>query len=76
MVISLAHDIMAYFNDRGSAVYTCSLDAKGAFDAIPRVVVFGKLHGALEQRVPVRRGTRQGGTKQPMDIQRILRGSH
>ena len=57
MAISLAHDIMAYFNDRGSAVYTCSLDAEGAFDAIPHV--FGKLHGALEQRVPVRRGTRQ-----------------
>ena len=41
MDISLAHDVMAYFNDRGSAVYTCSLDADGAFDAIPHVVIFG-----------------------------------
>ena len=85
MAISLAHDVMAYFNDRGSAVYTCSLDAEGAFDAIPHVVIFGKLdgimpdyawrvlyawyrqmyvtirlHGALGQRLPVKRGTRQG----------------
>ena len=37
MAISLAHGVMAYFNDRGSAVYTCSLDAEGAFDAIPHV---------------------------------------
>ena len=47
MAISLAHDVMAYFNDRGSAVYTCSLDAEGAFDAIPRVVIFGKLDGIV-----------------------------
>ena len=43
MAISLAHDVIAYFNDRGSAVYTCSIDAEGAFDAIPHVVTFGKL---------------------------------
>ena len=86
MAISLAHDVMVYFNGRGSAVYTCSLDAEGAFDAMPHVVIFGKLdgivpdyawrvmyawyrqmyvtirqHGALGQRLPVRRGTRQGG---------------
>ena len=90
MAISLAHDVMAYFNDSGSAVYTCSLDAEGAFDAIPHVVIFGKLdgivpdydwrvmyawyrqmyftirlHGALGQRLPVRRGTRQGGLSSP-----------
>ena len=90
MAISLAHDVMAYFNDCGSAVYTCSLDAEGAFDAIPHVVIFGKLdgivpdyawrvmyawyrqiyvtirlHGALGQRLPVRRGTRQGGLSSP-----------
>ena len=45
MAISLAHDVTAYFNDRGSAVYTCSLDTEGAFDAIPHVVIFGKLDG-------------------------------
>ena len=47
MAISLAHDVMAYFNDRGSAVYTCGLDADGAFDAIPHVVIFGKLDGIV-----------------------------
>ena len=47
MAISLAHDVMAYFNDRGSAGYTCSLDAEGAFDAIPHVVIFGKLDGIM-----------------------------
>ena len=75
-------------NDRGSPVYTCSLDAEGAFDAIPHVVIFGKLdgivpdyawrvmyayyrqmyvtirlHGALGQRLPVRRGTGRGLAK-------------
>ena len=90
MAISLAHDVMAYFNDHGSAVYTCSLDAEGAFDAIPHVVIFGKLdgimpdyawrvlyawyrqmyvtirlHGTLGQRLPVKRGTRQGGLSSP-----------
>ena len=47
MAISLAHDVMAYLNDRGSAVYTCSLDADGTFDAIPHVVIFGKLDGIV-----------------------------
>ena len=90
MAFSLAHDVMAYFNDRGSAVYTCSLDDEGAFDAIPHVVIFGKLdgimpdyawrvlyawyrqmyvtirlHGALGQRLPGKRGTRQGGLSSP-----------
>ena len=35
MAISLADNVMAYFDDRGSVVYTCSIDAEGAFDAIP-----------------------------------------
>ena len=47
MAISLAHDVMAYFIDRGSAVYTCGLDAEGAFDSIPHVVIFGKLDGIM-----------------------------
>ena len=47
MAFSLAHDVMAYFNDRGSAVYTCSLDAECAFDSIPHVVIFGKLDGIV-----------------------------
>ena len=47
MAISLAHDVMAYFNDRGSAVYTCSLDAEGVFDAIPHVAIFRKHEGIV-----------------------------
>ena len=47
MAMSLAHDVMTYFNDRGSLVYTCSLDAEGAFDAIPHIVIFGKHDGIM-----------------------------
>ena len=90
MAISQAHDVMTYFNGRGSSVYTCSLDAEGASDAIPHGVIIGKLdgimpdyawrvmyawyrqmyvttrlHGALGQRLPDRRGIRQGGLSSP-----------
>ena len=41
MAISLAHDVLAYFNDRGSAVCTCSIDA------IPHAGIFGKLDGIV-----------------------------
>ena len=47
VAISLEHDVIAYFNDCGSAVYTCSLDAEGPFDAILHVVIFGKLDGIV-----------------------------
>ena len=40
--ISLAHDVSQYCVGRGSAVYLCSLDAEGAFDAIPFPVLFSK----------------------------------
>ena len=35
MATSLANDVFSYFTKRGSPVYTCSLDAEGAFDAVP-----------------------------------------
>lgn len=38
--ISLAHDICCYCQSQGSSVYLCSLDAEGAFDAIPHAVLF------------------------------------
>ena len=40
--ISLAHDVSAYCLSRGSPIYICSLDAEGAFDAIPHEVLFSK----------------------------------
>ena len=101
MAISLAHDVMAYFNDRSSAVYTSSLDAEGAFDAIPHVVIFGKLgwivseyawrvlcawyrqmyvmHKATRNtrtEAACQEGNPPGVSKQPIDLQRILRRSH
>ena len=43
----LIDDVITYCNTRGSAVYTCSLDAEGAFDAIPHCILFEKAASAL-----------------------------
>ena len=43
----LIDDVMTYCSTRGSAVYTCSLDAEGAFDAIPHCILFEKAASAL-----------------------------
>ena len=40
--ISLLHDVGTYCINNGSQMYTCSLDAKGVFDAIPFPVLFAK----------------------------------
>ena len=40
--ISLAHDVSAYCDARGTPTYLCSLDAQGAFDALPHAVIFHK----------------------------------
>lgn len=42
MASSLANDVISYCTKRGSPVYTCSLDAEGAFDAVPHAVLFRK----------------------------------
>ena len=42
MATALVNDVVSYSNTRGSTVYTCSLDAEGAFDAIPHCVIFEK----------------------------------
>ena len=46
MAIALAHDVSEHLNNsRGSPVFTCSLDAQGAFDhirMIPHSVIFSK----------------------------------
>ena len=45
--ISLAHDVSSYCNARGTTTYLCSLDAEGAFDAIPHSILFMKARVAL-----------------------------
>jgi hypothetical protein len=45
MAVSLAHDVINYCVKRKSPVYACSLDAEGAFDAIPHPIVFNKCIG-------------------------------
>ena len=42
MAVSLVNDVIGYCTKRGSPVYTCSLDAEGAFDAIPHNALFYK----------------------------------
>ena len=39
---SLANDVICYCNKRGSPVFTCALDAEGAFDVIPHDILFSK----------------------------------
>ena len=43
MGISFAHDLMDYCNYNGRAVFACSLDAEGAYDGIPRSILFTKI---------------------------------
>ena len=45
--ISLAHDVSAYCDARGTPTYSCSLDAQGAFDALPHAVIFHKAANVL-----------------------------
>ena len=40
--VSGVHDVGTYFVQNGSQMYICSLDAEGAFDAIPHPVLFAK----------------------------------
>ena len=35
MALTIVNDVILYSNDSGSCVYSCSLDAEGAFDNIP-----------------------------------------
>ena len=43
MAATTVNDIFNFCNNRGSPVYSCSLDAEGAFDAIPHCIIFDKL---------------------------------
>ena len=49
MATALVNDVVSYTNTRGSTVYTCSLDAEGAFDAIPHCVIFEKASSVLPE---------------------------
>ena len=40
--VSVVHDVGTYCVQNGSQMYICSLDAEGAFDAIPHPVLFAK----------------------------------
>lgn len=42
MAAALTQDVITYCNSRGSTVYACSLDAQGAFDAVPHEILFHK----------------------------------
>ena len=42
MAICVSRDVINYFNNRGSAVYSCTLDAEQAFDGIPHFVLLQK----------------------------------
>ena len=44
---ALMNDVKLFCNSKNSAVYSCSLDAEGAFDAIPHSVLFAKASTAL-----------------------------
>ena len=39
MATFLANDVFSYCTKRGLPVYTCSLEAEGAFDAVPHSVL-------------------------------------
>ncbi len=47
MAISLTQDVITYNVKRGNPVFACSLDAEGAFDAIPFGVLFHKAADVL-----------------------------
>ena len=47
MATTLLRDVISYSTNRGRAVYTCSLDAEGAFDAIPHVISFNRASEVL-----------------------------
>ena len=47
MATTLLHDVIDYSTTRGSVVYSCSLDAEGAFDAIQHCILFHKAQSVL-----------------------------
>ena len=50
MASALAHDVIQYCVKRGSTVFTCALDAEGAFDTIPHDILFYKSINILQDQ--------------------------
>ena len=48
MAISLARDVITHCVDNGTAVFACSLDAEGAFDALPHSILFAKARSIIQ----------------------------
>ena len=51
MAITLVNDVRKYCTQRGSRVYTYSLDAEGAFDAIPHSILFREASGVIPDQM-------------------------
>jgi hypothetical protein len=47
MAVSLSNDVINYCIKHGSPVYTCSLDAQGAFDEVPHEILFMKANNIV-----------------------------
>lgn len=47
MAAALAHDVIQHCTSQDTPVFACSLDAEGAFDAIPHSVLFQKISNIL-----------------------------
>ena len=47
MATVLTKDVLSYRVKRGPSVYTCSLDAQGAFDSVPHETLFAKALGIV-----------------------------
>ena len=50
MAAVLAHDVAAYSVASGSTLFFCSLDAQGAFDALPHPIIFQKALGVIPDK--------------------------
>ena len=50
MATSLAYDLCMYAQSSGSTLFTCSLDAQGAFDCLPHPVLLQKLINVIPDR--------------------------
>jgi retron-type reverse transcriptase len=48
--VALVHDVCQYATSKGSAVHLCSLDAEGAFDALPHSVLLQKAMDILPEQ--------------------------
>jgi hypothetical protein len=50
MATALAHDVSAFCVNSGSPTFLCSLDAEGAFDALPHSIMFKRAMNVIPQK--------------------------